>query len=106
MPRYVLPKPSKKQDENTLGAMPVEDSSWRRRINVPANKAITDSLKTDEIVRITLVGRVKSIESRSSTEGGDSGSVELDTDSVEVYPSVEGMDQRQYESARESGEYS
>ena len=82
MPTYALPKRTKKVEKNYPSA--VDDTEWRRRVTVPVNKAIIDSVLAGKTVDVHLVGKVIGTQ-YSERDGVTSGTVEVDIDAVSIY---------------------
>lgn len=86
MPRYVLPKPKKSSKQAEM--IDVGGDEWRRRVSVPVNKAIIETTKTGEKVKVTLEATVIGT-SYSESRDQTSGLVELDISAIEFYPGDE-----------------
>ena len=82
MPTYTLPKRTKNPKQNYPSV--VDDSEWRRRVTVPVNKAIIDSVMAGKTVDVHLVGKVIGTQ-YSERDGVTSGTVEVDIDTVAIY---------------------
>jgi len=87
MPEYKLPKPKKSAKTESVPSVG-DDATWRRRVHLPANKAIVGAVKAGEEVSVTITGKVLGT-SLSEGADGEIGNIEIDTDHVSVYPTKE-----------------
>ena len=87
MPSYDLPKEKKTKGNTNSTALSGDDTHWRRRVSdIPADKAIIESLVVGDKFEILLSGTIKASELHDSGGSSEHGSFDLDTDTVAVYP--------------------
>lgn len=84
MPKFTLPPEEKPKKDKGMDVATPMTGDWQRRVTLPVNKAILDAVDTDDVVTVTLTGKV----TREVSESGQypEKSLTVNIDSVEVYP--------------------
>ena len=86
MPKYKLPALKKSKDSLEVDRYDeLTEFSWARKINLPVNKEIVDSLKIGDKAEVTLDCVVKGLESRENENKTSRYNLEVELVAVEVY---------------------
>ena len=83
MPTYNLPPLKRREHEPPEMVETIDE--WARRINLPVNKAIADSISVDDEVEVKLRGKVILVRAQEAQEYSEHGA-EIMIDLVTVEP--------------------
>lgn len=101
MPKYVAPKPKKANHQ--AEPMVHSDQEWRRRISIPVNREILDSVKVGDTVTLEVAGKVVSTSAREE-DGTSCCELSLQMQSVATdHDDPNDMDNQDYEDWRRRG---
>lgn len=93
MPKFRLPEPKKPKKEKNVGLAETSmDMEWRRRVTIPANKAIINELKVGGEARVILTGSIISLASREHMDRPADSNLEIDVSVVEAYSTEDSDD--------------
>lgn len=90
--KYTLPAPKKVKKRGMNGQPQIveeDDLSWLRRVRLPANNELIDSLEVGETATITLQGKIVALEMRDREGQSAKGEVEINVTSIETEGSKE-----------------
>lgn len=93
MPKFQLPpeKPNRTSEPGVASGPGSPAIDYQRRVTLPVNKAILNSIETGDFVRVVLEGKVEGEISRAGEF--PERSITVSVRSVEAYPTPAGKDE-------------
>ena len=92
--KYTLPIPKKVKrtgKDNIPQIVEEDDLRWMRRVRLPANSELINSLSVNDKATIILVGKIVGLEMREREDQSPRGEIEINVDSIETQGSSDNV---------------